>query len=165
MKQVLVAVLAIAGIGLASRGTASAKSVEPLYLLGGHTGEVCCVAFSPDGRLLASVANDALIRIRLWQLPEAKIVRTIDIPLTPWAGIAWPAALTFSPDGRLLAVAAINGLCLYDVDSGASLASRAGVLVRCFLSRWYAASSRLSRQLGVPRLLAPQVATSAGVKA
>ena len=65
--------------------------------LRGHTGEVYAVAFSPDGRLLASAGKDQTIKI--WDLATDQEVRTL-----PGRGDL-VSSVAFSPDGRLLASA------------------------------------------------------------
>ena len=68
---------------------------EDLRTLTGHGHFVRGVAFSPDGRLLASC--DDLRTVRLWDPATGKRQRT----LTGHAGKVQGVA--FSPDGRLLA--------------------------------------------------------------
>jgi WD40 repeat protein len=63
--------------------------------LTGHTRNVWSVAFSPDGRLLASGSNDNTIK--LWEVASGREVRI----LTGHSGAVFSVA--FSPDGRLLA--------------------------------------------------------------
>lgn len=68
--------------------------------LPGHELPVFSVAFSPDGRLLATVdeGGDALVR----QVPSGRIVAR------PPAVNVYEPEVAFSPDGRLLAFAASN---------------------------------------------------------
>src|SRR5262249_12144768 len=66
-----------------------------LARLEGHTAPVLCVAFSPDGKALASSAGDRTIR--LWDVngrSERSVLRGPVVPVT---------ALAFAPDGQTLA--------------------------------------------------------------
>ncbi|MFL5342396.1 MAG: WD40 repeat domain-containing protein [Gemmataceae bacterium] len=82
-----------------------------LTTLAGHRGQVTALAFSPDGRTLASGSRDKVVRF--WSIDEGAAV--------PRRSYEWPAgavyALAFSSDGLLAAVAGDAGsLIVWDVD-------------------------------------------------
>lgn len=74
---------------------------EPRYFPG-HREPITAMALSPDGRTLATGAGYTDIDIRLWEIPDMRLLG----PLSGHEG--WITALKFSPDGRTLASAAAD---------------------------------------------------------
>jgi WD40 repeat protein len=78
--------------------------------LTGHTDMVASVAFSPDGKTLASASADNTIR--LWDVASHQ---ALGAPLTGHTN--WVRSVAFSPDGKTLASAsADNTIRLWDID-------------------------------------------------
>lgn len=102
-------------------------SAGPLgYSLAGHSESVRSVAYSPNGRILAS-AGGSDMTVRLWDVSDPAHARSLSSPLTGFPVSA--ASVAFSPDGRTLATGGIDGsseaegrgvLLLWDVSDPAS---------------------------------------------
>jgi WD40 repeat protein len=87
--------------------------------LTGHTDRVLDIAFSPDGRTVASGSVDNTVI--LWDLPGRTPVATLTGHTQPVNGVA------FSPDGRILATAGHDpAVLLWDVKRRVHLATLTG---------------------------------------
>ncbi|WP_067008497.1 helix-turn-helix domain-containing protein [Streptomyces cellostaticus] len=85
----------------AAAGLLDSQHLALSSVLAGHTQAVYAVAFSPDGRTLATGAGDNTIR--LWNLADPAHPVPLGRPLTGHTG--WVYWLQFSPDGHTLASA------------------------------------------------------------
>lgn len=82
------------------------------------------VEISPDGALVASVADDMLCK--LWDAETGELVRTLDDhePMTPHHYPSMLYAVSFSPDGKLLATGdKVGHVMVWEVETGEKLAA------------------------------------------
>jgi WD40 repeat protein len=86
-------------------------SGELLMALSGHEKDVLSVAFSIDGKYLATGSGDTTVRI--WDASSGDLLRVLEGHSAEVGGLA------FSPDGKLLVTSSENGvLIIWDVATG-----------------------------------------------
>jgi WD40 repeat protein len=79
----------------------------------GHSDNVTSLAFSPDGKMLATASEDH--SIKLWDVAAGRLLRTLQ------GHAKGVSAVAFSPDGTLLASGGKDKVILWDVASGQQL--------------------------------------------
>ena len=103
-----------------------AATGHTIRTLVGHSGDVTCLAFSPDGARLASASYyDGTVR--LWDVEAGLEVR-------PLGGHVAVAALAFRPDGKRVVSAGHDGLKVWDATTDETEARR-GDAAWCFDGR------------------------------
>ena len=97
----------------------SVDTGDELALFTGHTAQIQNLAFSPDGKILASTGNDRTIRV--WDTETGKQL----LVLSDRRNL--PATLAFSPDGTTIASGSRTGTVrMWDVATGEPLATLTG---------------------------------------
>jgi WD40 repeat protein len=130
------------------------KTGELLFTLVGHTSGVVDIAYSPDGRKIATASNDTTAKI--WDATTGRELLTLTGHSTELRPIA------FSPDGKFLATGSgDNTAKVWGVESGQELltlpGSAGGVYGVAFSPSDHGSHLALASNDGVVRILTLQM--------
>lgn len=101
-----------------------AATLRELRRLPGHDGPVRGLAFSADGRMLASASEDRTIR--LWEVETGRELMRL------WGHGSWVTSVAFQPHGSLLASGSYDRTArLWDLESGKEIRRLASHWVLC----------------------------------
>jgi WD40 repeat protein len=96
-----------------------AQTGQELFSINGHRDVVNCVAFSPDGKSLATGGRDTMARI--WDAATGKEVQTLK------GHTEWVQDVTFSPDGTSLATGSYDRtIKVWDLAAGKDVTTLRG---------------------------------------
>ncbi len=100
-------------VGLTFAVRAAGGELTPITLK--HDAGVNSVAFSPDGKLLATGSYDKTAKV--WEMPSGRLIATLKHD-------NWVNSVTFSPDGKLLATGSHDNTAkVWEMPSGVLIAT------------------------------------------
>jgi len=97
--------------------------IDPLLTIKAGADGTTCLAFSPDGKVLAA-GNGKDGKVRFWEMPSGKPLKQVLFHPSD-RGMMNDTKITFSPDGTLLASMRLghdNGVRLWDWQKGTEIA-------------------------------------------
>eukprot|EP01137_Pigoraptor_chileana_P025186 Opistho-2@94276 len=118
----------------------TAAIVNRTVTLGGHSGEVLSVAYSPDGQTVATGSGDCTARV--WDAATGQCKLTLSGHSDAVASVA------FSPDGRTIATGSDDKTArVWDAATGQCKLTLMGTQVRSFRLRIRPTDRRLQREV------------------
>lgn len=94
-------------------------------LAAAQRGPAWTLAFSPDGKTLASSSYDPMMK--LWDPSSGRELASLPLAGGTFTGGLWARGLAFTPDGRTLAAGMSDGsIALWEVASGRQTATLRG---------------------------------------
>lgn len=96
--------------------TSFAEPPKPRVTLKGHAGSIMSIAFTKDGKYLASGSSDYTVRI--WNLEQAK-----ELHVLPHNEITFVESIDISSDGKKLASVNFDTVLMWDMETGEKFAA------------------------------------------
>jgi WD40 repeat protein len=111
--------LAALGAGRVAGAAPPPRPAELAFTLSRHSGPIHALAFSPDGKLLATASGPLDGAVRLWDTGTGKSVATFEDPWAKPDNRSHATGVAFTPDGKTLAstheAAGYTAIRLWDV--------------------------------------------------
>ncbi len=82
-----------------------------IKVLPGHANSICSIAFSPDGKMLASVSSAPNDLLAIWDVASGQLIRYHDV-------VNWQGGVTWLPDGSKVVHCSQSGVELIDPMTG-----------------------------------------------
>ena len=104
--------------GVNGRAQEPRLTVEEGVAFAGHSRRMRSLAYSPDGKLIASGGDYIERAVHIWDVDKGACVRTLTLGAAPKPAFSGVNALVFSPDSKTLVVGTLNNLWMWDVRTG-----------------------------------------------
>jgi len=131
MKRTTYQILIVLALIFVLAKTSTNAQKAELVVQPGHTEFIHSVAFSPDGKTLASGSNDDTIK--LWDINTGQELKTLKGHTSSVRSVS-VMSVAFTPDGKTLASGGGDAIKLWDVNTGKELRTLPGPSVGV---RWY----------------------------
>ncbi len=106
----------------AANQTQSGANKPEIVLQAGITSPQTQIAFSPDGRLLASMGKDGN-SIKLWEVASGRVLRQLESAIPSMGASSLTRPFRFSADGRTVIAMADGRIRRWEVETGREISS------------------------------------------
>ena len=144
------------GLGLRPNSTGTTNQAKSggsrpeIVLQAGITSPQTQIAFSRDGRLLASIGINGSV-IKLWEVASGRLLRQIESSTPSFGGNSLTRPFRFSADGRTLIIMSEGNFRRWDVETGRELPATRFSPSRDSITTLFSEDGRIFASVGLKR--------------